>query len=135
MIVIVGHGPSWTNVSLDIIDRNRVVRLRRAILFLGTRTDVICSSQLRYARDNIEFWHLVDDLKEMCVESLRPFQPKFWKPSTGLSAAIIARDKYPKEEIGVVGFDYTLYPDTADSWRHDAHAENRCLKWVGVTEL
>jgi len=145
MIVIVGHGPSLSAVPPDFdIDQHTVVRLRRAELLIGTRTDVICSSQLRYSRAGIEFWHLTGAIRSRCVEVLKPYAPSFSKPSTGLSAAILARDKWPDAEIGVVGFDYTMHPDRAAAWQeksrhnrwiHDAHAENACIRDLEVIEI
>lgn len=134
MILIVGHGPSVC-VSQSFVDKQRVVRLRRAIPFIGTRTDVICSSQERYEKKGIEFWLLKGGLMRLCVNTLRRYSPSFWKPSTGLAAAIIARDKYPKEDIGVIGFDYTLHPERAKHWRHDAKAECECINGLNVIEL
>jgi hypothetical protein len=144
MIVIVGHGPSVGHVSLDI-DQHKVIRLRRAEPILGSRTDVICSSQARYQQPDIEFWHLVGDTAQYVRSVLAPYKPKFSKPSTGLSATILARRQWPDEEIGVAGFDFTLHPEMAcdwvrgkkrhNRWIHDAYAENRCITDLGVIEL
>lgn len=136
MILIVGHGPSAGRVSHEFVDDQRaVVRLRRAIALIGSKTDVIVSSQIRYKRDCIEFWHLQGELLRMCTRRLKPFNPSFQKPSTGLCAAIIARDRYPDEDIGLIGFDYTLHPEQAQNWRHDVYAENACINTLDVTEL
>lgn len=135
MILIVGHGPSSGSVSSDFVDQNWVVRLRRAIPFVGTKTDVVCSSQKRYEQKGVEFWHLQGELMRLCVRALKPFNPSFQKPSTGLCAAIIAREKFPTHKIGVIGFDYTLRPDEAKHWRHDAYAEHECLKTLNVEEI
>ena len=129
-----GHGPSSAHVSRDI-ESDWVVRLRRAIPFLGTRTDAICSSQQRYEQKGAEFWYLEGDILRMCVRSLKKYNPSLQKPSTGLCAAIIARNKFPKGDIGVIGFDYTLHPDTAINWRHDQYAEHECIKTLGVIEI
>ena len=144
MIIIVGHGPSVGRVQLDI-DQHTVIRLRRAEPILGSRTDVICSSQARYQRPGIEFWHLVGETAKYCRDVLAPYKPKNHKPSTGLSATILARRHWPDEEIGVAGFDFTLHPEmTADwvrgklrhnRWIHDAYAECECIKDIGVVEL
>lgn len=133
MILIVGHGS--IHVSPSFVDEQRVVRLRRAIPFIGTRTDVVCSSQERYEKKGIEFWLLKGELLRLCVETLKRYKPTFAKPSTGLSAAIIARNKYPNKDIGVIGFDYTLHPEQAKNWRHDAYAECKCINDLNVIEL
>ena len=138
MLIIVGHGPSVACVPGDFIDEHKVCRLRRANLkihkhYVGKRTDIICSSQIRYKKPGREFWWLRGELRKLCVDRLRPYTPFFWKPSTGLSAAIIAKDK--GYEVGVIGFDFTLHPDTAKSWCHDAQAEYRCLMDLGVTDI
>lgn len=131
-IIIVGHGPSVGCVPDDFIDKHKVCRLRRAEPLVGTRTDIICSSQERYDKAK-EFWWLGGENLKLCVDRLRAFSPKFPKPSTGLSAAIIAKDKGYK--VGVIGFDYTLHPERAKNWRHDAEAEHRCLMDLGVIDL
>lgn len=136
MILIVGHGPSAGRVSHEFVDDQEVVvRLRRAITFIGSKTDVILSKKILHKRDGIEFWHLQDELLRMCTRRLKAFNPRFQKPSTGLCAAIIAREKYPDEEIGLIGFDYTLHPEQAKNWRHDVYAENACINTLDVTEL
>ena len=144
MIVIVGHGPSVGRVSLDI-DQHTVIRLRRAELILGSRTDIICSSQARYQKPGIEFWHLVGETAQYVRSVLAPYRPKNPKPSTGLSATILARKHFPDEQIGVAGFDFTLHPEMAcdwvrgkkrhNRWIHDAEAECRCITDIGVVEL
>jgi len=141
MILIVGHGE--TCVPHSFVDQQTVVRLRthdydrdyRKIVFMGARTDVICSSQERYEKKGIEFWLLEGELRRLCVETLKRYRPKFSKPSTGLSAVIIARDKYPNKDIGVIGFVYTLHPEKAKNWRHDAYAECECINDLRVIEL
>ena len=138
MLIIVGHGPSVVCVPGDFIDEHKVCRLRRANLKIhkhhtGTRTDIVCSSQIRYKKPGREFWWLHGDLRKLCNDRLRAYSPKFWKPSTGLSAAIIARHK--EYEVGVIGFDFTLHPETAKNWTHDAWAESECLKDLGVIDL
>ncbi len=143
MILIVGHGPSAGRVSHSFVDKQEVVRLRtqdynreyRAIDFIGTRTDFICSSDKRYEESEIEFWHLQGELRVFCAATLKPFKPGFKKPTTGLSAVIIARNKYPSMDIGVIGFDYTLHPERAKHWRHDAYAECECINSLNVVEL
>jgi hypothetical protein len=144
MLIIVGHGPSVVHVPGDFIDQHTVCRLRRAKktlncgkgrkAYVGTRTDIVCSNQSRYRKPYAEFWHLKGKLRKLCVDRLRPYSPKFWKPSTGLSAVIIARHK-GYEEIGVMGFDFTLHPETAKNWTHDVWAESECLKDLGVIDL
>lgn len=137
MILIVGYGPSAKNVSTEFIDANTVVRLatgRGYVPKLGTRTDIICSTVAKRAVKGIEFWH-VADFKDLCINSLAKHKPSKHKPSTGLSAAIIARHKHPNEQIGVIGFDITLHPETAkNGWRHDAIAECKCMNDLGITE-
>ncbi len=133
MILIVGHGTY--HVSQSFVDEQRVVRLRRATLLIGTRTDVVCSSQPRYEKKGIEFWLLQGELLRLCVDTLKRYKPSFWKPSTGLAATIIARDKYPEEDIGVIGFDYTLHPEKAKNWRHDAYAECECINDLRVIDV
>ena len=130
-----GHGPSTDRVSDEWVDKHWVVRLRRAIPFVGTRTDAICSYQARYEQRGIEFWHLDGELYRLCAARLKEFNPKFAKPTTGLSAVIIARDRNPDKDIGVIGFDYTLHPETAKHWRHDAYAECECIKTLNVIEI
>ena len=127
-IVIVGHGPSVGRVPGSIIDsHDLVVRIRKAVLLAGSRTDVIVSSNPRNAREGIEFWNLAKERKYLETR-LAVYDPKFRKPSSGLSAAILARDKYPQAHITVVGFDTTLRPWTKGrGWKHDAEAEHRCL--------
>jgi len=135
MILIVGHGPSSGHVSHSFVDKHRVVRLRRAIPFVGTRTDITCSYQARYEQRGIEFWHLEGGLYRLCADTLKAFRPKFAKPTTGLSAAIIARNRYPDEDIGVIGFDYTLHPSKEQAWRHDQFAERECIKSLDIIEI
>lgn len=135
MILIVGHGPSSAHVSHDFVNKHRVVRLRRAIPFVGTRTDVICSSQQRYEQKGVEFWLLQNELYQLCEDTLLEFKPDIIKPSTGLSAVIIARDIQPNVDIGVIGFDYTLHPHESQNWRHDQFAECECLKTMNVIEF
>ncbi len=138
MLIIVGHGPSVARVPGDFIDEHKVCRLRRAHLkiqshYVGTKTDIICSSQIRYKKRGKEFWWLHGDLAKFCRDRLRPYSPKFRKPSTGLSAAIIAKDR--GYEVGVIGFDFTLHPEEAVSWTHDAFAEHECLIDLGVIDI
>jgi hypothetical protein len=142
MILIVGHGPSADRVPHSFIDEQWVVRLRTwaqgsplATPKYGTKIDCICSSELRFKKKSCEFWYLAGALRKFCVDALRPFNPNFWKPSTGLSAAIIARDRFPDAEIGVIGFDYTMHPDKTQNWRHDQFAECECIKTLGVIDI
>ena len=134
MLVIVGHGPSIEGCDLgDFIDSHKVCRLRRANVNsdVGFRTDIVCSSQIRYKRKGKGFWYLSGALRDLCVDMLRPFDPNFVKPSTGLSACIIARDK-GYTSLGLLGFDYTLHPDKKQNWRHDQFAEYECLMNLGI---
>jgi len=141
MLVIVGHGPSIEGCGLgDFIDEHKVCRLRRANVNsdVGFRTDIVCSSQERYEQKDTEFWHIGNEsntcdgeLRRRCTRVLKAYRPKWWKASTGLSACIIARDKgYTK--LGLIGFDYTLHPETANHWKHDVQAEFQCLMNLGI---
>jgi len=144
MLIIVGHGPSVVRVPGDFIDKHKVCRLRRSkkhikcgkgiVHNVGTRTDIVCSNQIRYRKPYAEFWHLGGKLRKICIERLRPYSPTYKKPSTGLSAVIIARHK-GYDDIGVIGFDFTLHPEIAKNWVHDVWAEYECLKDLGVIDL
>jgi hypothetical protein len=144
MLVIVGHGPSVGCVPNHFIDKHTVVRLRHCPKTVGKKTDIICSSQGRHkgirktpgTRKKPQFWNLLE-YRTDCVKRLQPFKPKFYKPSTGLSAVMIA-DMKGYEEIAVIGFDYTLHPERLENhknWRHDLRAEHECLLSYGVIDL
>ena len=152
MIIVVGHGPSAKRACRRFIDQHTVIRLGKPDLdrvkelekFVGTKTDIVCSSQIKYRVPDAGFWEFRNEpggRMKFCINKLKPFKPRFEKPSTGLCAVILARHNYPNEDIGVTGFDYTLYPeeDQVDAygnlWRHDQFAENRCIKTLGVIDL
>ena len=136
MIVIVGHGPSSGHAPP--FEQHTVVRLLTAgydkpgrhAPHPGERTDFTCSTQEKYEPD----WLIKGELDHLCRSTLAPYKPKNPKPSTGLCACIIARHLYPDEEIRVVGFDWTLNPDLAINYIHDAYAEHECLKSLDITE-
>jgi len=136
MLIIVGHGASaygeWE------IDDHTIVRLAtagwdkpgRKLPHPGTRTDYVCSTLAKYDPD----WLITGVYARACWEALAKYQPRFPKPSTGTCAAVIARSKFPHEDIRVIGFDYTMHPEKASNYRHDARAENRLIKDLGITE-
>lgn len=133
-----GHGPSADHAPDDLIDAYKVCRLRRAPLRCGTRTDIICASNGAHKRKKQEFWFINDGgpLRTLCVETLAPFNPKFKKPSTGLSACIIAKDK--GYDVYVTGLDWLLDPTKCKNHKHTKHdlwAENACLKTLGVKDV
>lgn len=136
MLLIVGHGPSVGRAPDDFVDRHIVCRLRRAETLVGTKTHIICSSQLRYKQAGSEFWYIHGKFARLCRDKLKEFKPQFPKPSTGLCAAILAK-YHGYSKIGVIGFDFTLHPELTDgdNWRHDAYAENRCINSLGVIDL
>ena len=129
-LIIIGHGPSVDHVHHDFIDKHTVCRLRRAIRVAGTRTDIICSVRPYYKQwPKAEWWSLAPDAhwRDFCIERLAPYRPKFIKPSTGLSACMIAKEKGYKD-IRVIGFDWVINPETGKNiTKHDAHAEHRCF--------
>jgi hypothetical protein len=134
VLVIWGHGRSG-RVPGDSFDEHKVVRFRDNIPKIG-RTDIVCSLYERDRRNNKEFWHL-GEWRKHCTEILKPFNPRIPKPSSGLSAVIIAREK-GYEDIGVIGFDFTLHPERIKRpkwWSHDAYAECECIKTLGVIDL
>lgn len=134
-IVLVGHGPSAGSCPLSI-DDHTVIRLLTAgydkpgrhLPHPGTRTDITVSTVARYEPD----WLLQGDLMVFCRAALAPFGPRNPKPSTGLCAALIARDRHTKKDIYVTGFDWTLNPEQAVNYRHDAYAENACFRTLGI---
>jgi len=133
MLVIVGHGPSAGYVPGDFVDKHTVVRIRDCPKLqkgrIGTRVDIICSGDNKHRREGVGFWDLKEWRPRISPYFMK-FEPGFKKPSSGLSAVIIA-DLKGYEEIGIMGFDYTLHPDRLknhNDWRHDLRAENECLQ-------
>jgi len=128
MLIIVGHGPSADCAPDDFIDEHTVCRLRRAIPVAGTRTDIICSVRPYKKWPKAEWWSLGPDRdwRDFCIKQFAPYKPKFAKPSTGLSACMIAVEK-GYTDICVVGFDWVINPETARNTKHDAFAEHRCF--------
>ena len=144
MIVIVGHGPSAYQLTPDFLEQHTVVRLgkdekpkvKSLVEVIGDKADIVCSFSPLHQRKNALFWCLAGPLRQFCIDKLKPFNPTFAKPSLGVSAALIARDKYPDSEIAVSGFDTTLNPEKAEEgWVHDSYAENACLRNLTVIEL
>ena len=136
MLVIIGHGPSAYNA--EGVDEHTVIRCRtdgwdkpgRGIPSPGTRTDITVSRREKYDPT----WLVQGELDELCRETLKPFHPRNPKPSTGLCACILARHFYPDEDIRVTGFDWTLNPELASHYPHDAKAENACFLTLGIAE-
>jgi len=133
MLIIVGHGPSAGYVPGDFVDKHTVVRIRDCPKLqkgrIGTRVDIIISSFLKHKRDGVEYWDL-HEWRPKIGPIFMEFNPGFKKPSTGLSAVMIA-DILGYKDIGIMGFDYTLHPDRLknhNDWRHDLRAENECLQ-------
>tara|TARA_R110002020_G_C16306347_1_gene773507 strand:+ start:3174 stop:3608 length:435 start_codon:yes stop_codon:yes gene_type:complete len=144
VIVIVGHGPSAYELTPNFLEKHTVIRLGKderpkvqsLVKIIGNKADIICSFNPSYQRKNAIFWCLAGPLRQFCIDKLKPFNPAFAKPSTGVSAALIARDKYPESEIAVSGFDITLNPETApQGWVHDSYAEKACLNTLKIIEL
>ena len=106
----------------------------RRLPYPGSRTDCLVSTWGKYDTGETEYWHIAGELDALCRRTLAPFEPKNAKPSTGLCAVIIARHKYPDARILVIGFDYTLHPETAKNYRHDARAEHHCLASLHIED-
>lgn len=101
--------------------------------FPGTRTDILISPLEKYRQPG-EFWLIDGDMRRYCDSVLSPFGPRNAKASTGLCAAIMVRRRFPDEVIGVTGYDWTMHPEMAGDYRHDAWAEHECIKTLGVIE-
>ena len=134
-LLIIGHGPSRFNVDDDFVDSHKVCRLRRCIVDVGKNTDIICSLK-RYDRwpKGIEWWNFIHggQLRKECARAFAGFHSGKTKPSTGLSACLIAKYK-GYEDICVTGFDWVVHPETAGSMVHNPYAENECFKTLGIT--
>ena len=138
MILVVGHGPS-AKVDPEWVDsQDFVVRLfepsqyRKGVYHtnIGSKIDVIVTTRPKNIFPGIEFW-LESDYREIIREMVNPQR----KLSTGTVACLIARHKYPEEEIGVIGFDTTLRGWNLDVWvYHDALAERKMLEEIGVKD-
>lgn len=84
-----------------------------------------------YRRANVERW---DDY-------LAPYGLQY-EPSTGLRAILCAVEFLNPPEIGLIGFDRLLHPDTPTHkwylpvgqhyWPHDSHAEREAAHGLGV---
>lgn len=137
-LIIVGHGPSTALAPDDLIDSHKVCRLRRAPMKCGKRTDIVCSTKGEHKQKKREFWFINEGgpLAALCRETLAPFNPKVRKPSTGLSACIVAKHK--GYDVYVIGFDYTLDPTKCEDhkrWAHDLWAEHACIQTLGVKSV
>ena len=175
MLVIVGHGPSIVDRGLGPwLDEQTVVRLKWAerpnAADWGTRTDYVCASNPsfwmgRAAKGlpplDAEFWFLPsrNDASKpgpgmrkgsaSWLDYWETFRTEraFPKPSTGLKAIFCAVEFLKPDEIGLIGFDMVLHPESKTwkwyappgkySYAHEAEAERRCVMSLGVkiTEL
>lgn len=135
-LIIVGHGRSASRVPGAFVDACAVVRIRD-IRLVGNRTDFVVARNKDDAWDG-EWWEVTCPLLRR-IESDYGFSAK---PSMGTVACILARERFPESEMGVIGFDYNMNPDMPDKratfgdahWTHDCHAENRCLKELGIED-
>ena len=138
MISIVGHGPT----AADPDGFDYVVRLHRAELFVGTRTDAICATMAKYEMPEIDFWFF-DSWGSKSTTKYRIDVPgwlKYFqrfrplkKPSTGMCAIFGAKQFKDPQTIYLTGFDSWRgdtgrYYDDSIAWPHDADAEQRCAK-------
>jgi hypothetical protein len=165
VIVVVGHGPGVLKGLGSWLDGQTVVRLKHAerpdALNWGTRTDYVCASSPSFWTDkrragfpDCECWVLAEKevprgawkhADKRWFDYFRRFDPYFPKMSTGLKAVFCAMEFLEPREIGLLGFDRVLHPEVATSkwfheqgkfhYGHDAHAEHRCLKSLGVKIL
>lgn len=148
MLLIVGHGPSVLCGLGGLIDQQTVVRLKHGKTkqqpseHFGTRTDYICGRSCFYEQKGVPFWHLPDS--SPWHDYYKKFNPKYWKPSHGLSAVFCAVDHMKPDRLALIGFDRVLYPHDDRSgkwnvldkpphpWSHDQRAERECLYSLGI---
>lgn len=154
------------------LDTQTVVRLKWAeipnVEDWGSRTDYVFAAHSNYFLDrdrlkkpklNAEFWMLPQqadpelpgirqgsrDWIEYFAKhrEASPVQKRTWrKASTGLKAVFCAVEFLKPEEIGLIGFDMVLHPDS-NTWKwfappgkysysHDAETERRALMALPV---
>jgi hypothetical protein len=119
-----------------VIDSMTVVRLKRGLLpshpraDWGSRTDYLCARSPCFDQCKYPFWLLKDTYANQ--NTLR-------KPTTGLCAVLEVRERFPGEEIFVIGFDRLMHPEMPDpphTWlAHDKWAEHELMMKLGVKEL
>jgi hypothetical protein len=137
-----------------VIDTCEVIRLKAGLTkhhppeHFGTRTDHLCARSGVYRQEGLDFWHFQEDKPEdpQCrwLRYYARFKPKYWKPSIGLCAVFMAKDRLDPKEIAVIGFDRVLYPEDGISykwnhtknnpfpWFHDQRSERECIHSLGI---
>jgi hypothetical protein len=131
VIVVVGHGPSVSNLGA-VIDSHTVVRLKGGLRGdpkdWGTRTDYLCARSLVFDLGKFSFWHFSDESR--WLDYFAKFRPRRRKPSTGLCAVFCAIDRLAPKEIGLIGFDAIF--NKLELAGHDTRAEHECLHSLGI---
>jgi hypothetical protein len=137
MIVIVGGGPSAAESGMGaLIDRQYVVRMKHAKRdpdHRGMRMDAYFSRGYSAKKLGYDFWFFPKrpPHPEGCDS---PYWLNFYskfsrlKPSTGLCALFCAAEFYPKETIGLIGYDTVLDNTRFTVGPHDSGGEWLCVK-------